>query len=117
MAANPIPTPELHLTTEQKADGVLIHGSGKINSSTADILQSTIRAAIPGNKRIVLDLTGIEYVDSTGLGTLVSVYMAANRAHCVLEISNPRQRVRDLLKITKLASIFEGTGENYFGGM
>ena len=117
MAANPIPAPELHLTTEQRPEAVIVHGSGKINASTADILQSTIRSVIPDTKRIVLDLTGVDYVDSTGLGTLVGVYMAANRADCVLEISNPKQRVRDLLKITRLASIFEGTGENYFGGM
>jgi anti-anti-sigma factor len=56
----------------------------------------------------VLDLTGIEYIDSCGLGALVSVYLAAGHAKCKLELANPKPRVRDLLKITKLSTIFGG---------
>jgi len=117
MAANAIPTPELQLTSEKNDDQVLVRGTGRINSASTDMLESTIRSLLPGAKRIVLDLTGVEYIDSSGLGALVSIYMAANRANCILEVANPRQRIRDLFKITKLAAIFEGTGENYFGGM
>ena len=117
MAASAIPTPELQLTSERNGDQVLVRGTGRISAASTDMLQSTIRDLIPGAKRIVLDLTGVEYIDSSGLGALVSVYMAANRADCILEVANPRQRIRDLFKITKLAAIFEGTGENYFGGM
>ena len=39
------------------------------------------------------------------------------RANCVLEISNARPRIRDLFKISKLSSVFEGGGESYFDGM
>jgi anti-sigma B factor antagonist len=114
MAASSIPNPELELNTEKNADETIVRGTGKITSATADYFQTTIRGVIPGNKRIVLDLTGVEYIDSSGLGALVSVYMAAGRAHCELELANPKQRVRDLLKITKLSSIFEG---HQFGGL
>ena len=62
----------------------------------------------------MLDLTGVEYIDSSGLGALVSVYLAAGKAQCELELANPKPRVRDLLKITKLATIFEG---HQFGGL
>jgi anti-sigma B factor antagonist len=108
MSANPSAIPELQLTTEQKPEETIIRGTGKINATTADLLQTTVRGLIPGKKRIVLDLTGVEYVDSTGLGALVSIYMAANRVQCVLELANPKQRVRDLFKITKLSSVFDG---------
>ena len=114
MAASSIPSPDLELTIEKNADETTIRGTGKITSASADYFQTTIRAAIPGNKKIVLDLTGVEYIDSSGLGALVSVYMAAGRAHCELELANPKPRVRDLLKITKLATIFEG---HQFGGL
>jgi len=117
MAANAIPMPELQLTSETNGDQITVRGTGRINSATTDILESTIRELLPGAKRIVLDLTGVEYIDSSGLGALVSVYMAANRANCILEVANPRQRIRDLFRITKLASIFDGSGENYFGGV
>lgn len=116
MAASPsIPTPELQLTTEKQTDHVVVHGTGRINASTADYLQSTIRLLIHQNKRVVLDLTGVEYIDSSGLGALVSIYLAAGRAECLLEVANPRPRVRDLFKLTKLAALFDNRTENYFG--
>lgn len=100
--------PELQLTTENNAGETIVHGTGKINAAATNLLQTTVRSLIPGSKRIVLDLTGVDYIDSTGLGALVSVYMAARNANCELEIANPKPRVSDLLKLTKLASVFEG---------
>ncbi|HEV7519646.1 MAG TPA: STAS domain-containing protein [Candidatus Angelobacter sp.] len=114
MAASSIPSPELELSTEKNADEITVRGTGKITAATADYFQATIRGVIPDTKRIVLDLTGVEYIDSSGLGALVSVYMAAGRAQCELELANPKPRVRDLLKMTKLSTIFEG---HQFGGL
>jgi anti-sigma B factor antagonist len=109
MAASPaLPTPDLELTTEKNPGVTIVRGTGKINAASASVLQSTVRSAIPGSQRIVLDLTGVDYIDSTGLGALVSIYMAARNANCELELSNPKPRVSDLLKLTKLASVFEG---------
>lgn len=108
MAASSVPAPELELTTEKNAGETVVHGTGKINATSAGLLQGTVRGLIAGSKRIVLDLTSVDYIDSTGLGALVSVYMAARNANCELELSNPKPRVRDLLKITKLISVFEG---------
>lgn len=117
MAANPIPAPELQLDTEKTENEIVVRGTGRINAATSASLQATVRELIPHTKKIVIDLNGVEYVDSSGLGALVSIYMAANRAECELEISNPRQRIRDLFMMSKLSSVFEGHGENYFGGM
>lgn len=117
MAANPTPSPDLRLTTEENADDIIVRGSGKITAGSTEYFQSTIRNLIPRTKRIVLDLTGVEYVDSSGLGALVSVFMAAGRADCVLELANPQKRVRDLFSITKLSTVFEGKGTHYFGGL
>jgi len=117
MAARPVvPTPELELTTEKKADEAIVRGTGRITSATSSQLQSAVRNLLPGPKRIVLDLTNVGYIDSSGLGALVSIYMAANRAQCELEVANPKPRIRDLLKMTKLGSVFEGHGQNYFEG-
>ncbi len=118
MAANPVvPTRELQLSIEKKPEETIVHGTGRITSATSDLLQSTIRGLIPGAKRIVLDLTEVDYIDSSGLGAVVSVYVAASRAQCDLELANPKPRIKDLFKMTKLGSVFEGHGENYFGGM
>jgi anti-sigma B factor antagonist len=113
-ASASVPSSELELHTEKNADETIVHGKGRITSASTDLFQTTIRGLIPGCKRIVLDLTSVDYIDSSGLGALVSVYMAAGRANCDLELANPKPRVMDLLKITKLASVFEG---HHFGGL
>ena len=107
MAANPVvPTPELQINTEKKAEETIVHGSGRITSATSDLLQRTIRGLIPGTKRIVLDLAEVNYIDSSGLGALVSVYLAASRAQCVLELV-PTPRIRDLFELSRLQAVFE----------
>jgi anti-sigma B factor antagonist len=111
MAANPVvPTPELQINTEKRAEETMVHGSGRITSATSDLLQRTIRGLIPGTKRIVLDLAEVNYIDSSGLGALVSVYLAANRAQCVLELANPQARIRDLFELSRLKAVFESDG-------
>ena len=55
----------------------------------------------------MLDLTNVDYVDSAGLGTLVSVYMHARRTNCHLAIANPKERIRDLFSRSGLGSVFK----------
>lgn len=109
MAANPvIPTSDLQLDSEKKADEVLVRASGRINSTTAAKLNSTLRDLIAGNKRVVLELASVDHIDSAGLGALVSIYMHAQKAGCDLEIANPKQRIRDLFSRSRLTAVFEG---------
>jgi anti-sigma B factor antagonist len=111
MAANPVaPTGELQLSTEKKVDGAMVRGSGRITAATSALLQSTIRELIPGAKHIVLDLTEVNYIDSSGIGALVSVYLAASRADCDLELANPQPRIRDLFELSRLTAVFENHG-------
>ena len=126
MASQAFSGPGLTFRLEEKPEETIVHCIGRITAESAELLQTEIRdRVIPVSRgkgmavtsRVVLDLSDVTYVDSTGLGALVSIYMAANRANCILELANPKQRVRDLFRITKLASIFEGRGENYFGGL
>lgn len=111
MSANPkVPTAELALKTEKKAQETSLHCSGRINSATSDLLQQTIRALIPETRHIVLDLSGVSYIDSSGLGAIVSIYLAVSRAGGELKVSNAQPRIRDLFRVTKLAAVFENDG-------
>ena len=111
MAANPLPSnQELQLSTEKKAEEIMVHASGRITSSTSDLLQSTVRGLIPGAKRIVLDMAQVHYIDSSGIGALVSVYLAASRAQCDMELANPQPRIRDLFELSRLTAVFENRG-------
>ena len=71
------------------------------------MLRDTIRKLIAENKRIVLNLGGVNYIDSGGLGTLVSLYTTARTSGGAIKLANLTQRVGDLLQVTKLVTVFE----------
>ncbi len=108
MAANPIPISELTLETLKTPEEIIVHCTGKITSSTSALLQSTVRGLIPDTECVVLDLTDVIYMDSSGLGAIVGLYLSAKRQHCILKLINLNQRLKDLFRLTKLASVFEG---------
>jgi anti-anti-sigma factor len=116
MSTTPIPFSELTLEAVKSSEEILVRCSGRITSSTTDTLQNKVRSLIPETECVVLDLTDVNYIDSSGLGALVSVYMAAKRRHCQLKLINLSQRLQELFRITNLSSVFEGHGENYFEG-
>jgi anti-sigma B factor antagonist len=108
MAANPVPLPQLKLETVRTPEETLVRCTGRITSTTSDTLQTTIRGLIPEAKRVVLDLADVNYIDSSGLGALVGLYVCAKKQNCELKLINLNHRVKELFRITKLASIFEG---------
>jgi anti-sigma B factor antagonist len=90
-------------------DGVLIGDcAGRIVfGEESAVLRDTVRKLISENSKIVLNLGGISYIDSGGLGTLVSLYTTAHNAGGNVKLANLTQRVGDLLQVTKLVTIFE----------
>jgi anti-sigma B factor antagonist len=116
MSATPIPISDLTLEAVTTPEEILVRCSGRIISSTSGGFQTKIRGLILESKCVVLDLTDVNYIDSSGLGALVSVYMSAKRRGRELKLINLSRRLQELFRITKLSSVFEGHGENYFEG-
>jgi anti-sigma B factor antagonist len=71
------------------------------------LLRDTVKKLIGENSQIVLNLAGINYIDSGGLGTLVALYTTAQNAGGSVKLANLTQRVGDLLQVTKLLTVFE----------
>lgn len=115
MAASPSNPVLLKLTMEKATEEIVVRGVGRITAESESDFQDTVRNLIPQTKRLVLDLTGVDYIDSSGLGALVRLHLHASRSGCLLEIANPKQRIRDLFKMTKLSNVFENCGMDYFG--
>jgi anti-sigma B factor antagonist len=61
-----------------------------------------------GHLKIVLDLGGVSYVDSAGLGQLVQVYATTKNMGGAMKLLNLTKRLKDLLVLTKLLTVFEG---------
>jgi len=109
MAANPTaPTPELTLQTEKTPGEIVVRCSGKINSNTTDLLKATVRNLMLENKTVVLDLGNVSYMDSSGLGAMVGLYVSARRSGSSLKLMKLNDRLKELFSITRLAPLFEG---------
>ena len=73
----------------------------------SSLLRDVAKKLINENKRIVLNLSGVNYIDSGGLGTLVSLFTTAQKAAGSIKLANLTERVGDLLQVTKLLTVFE----------
>ena len=115
MAAVPSPAaPELKLDVEKTAGSTIVHCTGKITSSSAPELQDRVRPLISETKKLVLDLAQVNYLDSSGLGAVVRLWMTSKKANCELKVSNLTPRIKDLFTLTNISTIFEGVEH---GGM
>jgi anti-sigma B factor antagonist len=84
---------------------------GKLVAGVTDVLYAEVSQLIPGTKRIVLDLTDLTHMDSMGLGTVVRLYVSARSAGCDLKLINLGKRIRQLLGISNLLSVFANIEE------
>lgn len=103
--------PVLQLHTTSTEDAILVKCSGHLTFDVAADFKRDIKALIPQTKQLVLDLTDLAYMDSAGLGAVVSVYITSKRAGCGLSMINLNKRVKELLGITHLLSVFAACGE------
>ncbi len=91
------------------ADGVkIIDCNGRIVfGEEASQLRDTIKKDLAQNNRIVLNLANVNYIDSGGIGTMVSLFTSARNAGGDIKLLHLTKRVGDLLQITKLITVFE----------
>ena len=73
----------------------------------ADLKDAVRRQLDAGRRHLVLDLASVPYVDSCGLGTMVQSYVSARRAGGSVRLLNVTPRVRHLLTITRLLTVFD----------
>jgi anti-sigma B factor antagonist len=99
---------QLRMST-RTVDGVLVVDcSGRIVfGEESGSLRDNVKKLLGGTPKVVLNLRDVNYIDSGGLGTLVSLYTTARNAGGALKLSSLTQRVDDLLQVTKLVTIFE----------
>ncbi len=99
---------QLKLTVRTVDDIVIVDCAGRIvfGEESAD-LRDTVKMVITQSKRIILNLAGVTYIDSGGLGTLVALYTTARNGGGSIKLANLTQRVGDLLQVTKLVTIFD----------
>ena len=103
--ASPVP---FSYEVEISPDVTIIKCHGRVVSDNARELKNLVKPMIPRCRRIVVDFSDVPYVDSSGLGTMVSLKVSAVASDiCGLEFTNFAPRVDHVLRATKLKEILE----------
>lgn len=93
--------------SSREAVGILTL-KGRLTVGEASSLREKVNALIAaGTTNIVLDLSGVDYIDSTGLGSMVICFTTLKKANGAAKLVNPNKRNIELLLLTKLHTIFE----------
>ena len=94
----------------REVDGVVVLDlSGRITLGEGSVqLRDAIRGLISkGQKNILLNLADVNYIDSSGLGELVSAFTTAKNQQAEVKLLNLSKKVHDLLQLTKLYTVFD----------
>ena len=97
------------LTTRQVGDVTVVDVAGRITLGEGSAtLRDAMRDMVSKNqKKILLNLGEVSYIDSSGIGELVSGFTTVTNSGGSLKLLNLNKRVRDLLQITKLYTVFD----------
>ena len=96
--------------SSQERDGVIIlEPKGKIlGGPDATLLKDQLQSLIEqGKTRVVIDLAEVDYMNSTGLGILISTLTSLRKANGELKLANVTEKIQSLLTITKLVTVFD----------
>ena len=102
MASNPIPASNLNMTVSRAPGEAIVQCSGKITSDSSPSLKGAVKPLFADYKTVVLDLTKVSFMDSSGLGTIVGLYVSAKAANSQLKLVNLNDRLKELFSLTRL---------------
>ena len=97
-------------TTTRQVDGItIVDCSGRITLGEGSVvLRDAVKDLLSkGQKKILLNLGDVNYIDSSGIGELVSAYTTVKNQGGELKLLNLTKKVHDLLQITKLYTVFD----------
>ncbi len=100
---------ELNIKQRQAGDVSILDLDGQVRmGDSATALRGAIRGLVAGgNKKILLNLAGVKYIDSGGIGELIANYTTVGRGGGQMKLLNLTDKVQDLLVITKLLTVFD----------
>jgi anti-anti-sigma factor len=106
-AASPVLSTEIKFCV---GDCAVVVCHGRLVAGTEDGFYETVRALMPANKRIVLDLADLQHTDSRGLGSLVRLYVAGRSVGSDVELMHLSKQISHLLGMTDLFKVFTVIG-------
>ena len=100
---------DITISERQAGDVTILDLDGKVTIGEGSVaLRTTVRNLLAdGKNKILMNLGGVGYIDSSGIGELVSSFTAVNKEGGTLKLLNLTQKIQDLLAITKLLTVFD----------
>jgi anti-sigma B factor antagonist len=103
----------LRVETQISGDVFILRCDGRIAyGDECAILRERVVSLLLGTPKLVVDLQGVDYVDSEGLGMLVGLFVSARNRGGELKLASAHKHVKDLLRRTNLDTIFTMYGNN-----
>jgi len=99
----------LKVKTQMEGDVAIVHVSGKLmgGPESENLRDETKRLLDEGAKKIIINLKGVPWINSTGLGALMAVYTSVQKSEGTLKLCHVSDRIQSLFMITKLLTIFD----------
>ncbi len=99
----------MKITTRAVGDVIILDCNGKITLGEGTMaVRNTVREVMKnGGKKIILNLGEVSYIDSSGIGELVSTFTSVSHQGGKLMLLNLTKKIQELLAITKLLTVFE----------
>ena len=105
MATNASPVSSLDMAIDRTTTEIVVHCAGKITSDTTQSLRATVQPLVTESKTVVLDLTNVTYMDSSGLGAIVGLYISAKVAKSRLKLVNLTEHLKEIFSITRVGQV------------
>lgn len=98
----------MNIREEKNNDITICALEGEVNINTSPELRKKFMSIIEANeKKILIDLTNVSYLDSSGLATFIEILQRLKKINGRLRFCNINERVRNILEVTKLVNLFE----------
>jgi anti-sigma B factor antagonist len=99
---------KLDLETSAVDDVTILYCKGRFTyHDETTVFSAKIAELLPNARKVIVELSGLEIIDSAGLGELVVVHMWIRASGCLLKLSGPNPHIRKLLELTNLLSVFD----------
>jgi len=98
----------LEISETDRENIAILHLKGRLTVGEASSIRDKVNQALDsGRVNVIFDLSNVDYIDSTGLGSMVICYTTIKKHGGTLKLVNPNKRNIELLLLTKLHTIFE----------
>ena len=98
----------MDITSKDRGEVTVLELNGKLDLANAGKVKSMVKSLLERRRNLIhLDMTGVEFINSSGLGAMVSMMKEIRLHQGRLTLSNPAPYVREIFEITQLVNVFE----------